>query len=150
MTDTRGNVWKRDSNGAWTDIHHNLPSAPVYSLVISPFNPAFLYVGTEVGVFASSDGGQNWSPAFAGSSADTLIYSLVASASSASGPDIIYAGTEEGVFASKDGGDTWAPGFGGPANTRVAELFWMVTPQTRKLVVATHGRGMFTLGPADD
>jgi len=91
-------VWKRGNNGTWTDIHHNLPSAPIFSLVISPSNPDSLYLGTEVG-----------------------------------------------VFASKDEGETWEIGFGGPANTRVAELFWMITPQTRKLVVATHGRGMFTL-----
>jgi photosystem II stability/assembly factor-like uncharacterized protein len=143
-TDTRGNVWKRESDGVtWTPIHNNLPSTPVYSLVISPTNPLFLYVGTEVGVFASSDGGRNWSPAFGGSSADTLIYSLVVSASAPSDPDIVYVGTEDGVFASKDGGATWSPGFGGPANTRVAELFWMGP----KLVVATHGRGMFTLSP---
>ena len=144
-TDTRGNLWKRGNNGVWTDIHHNLPSAPIFSLVISPSNPDFLYVGTEVGVFASSNGGQTWSPAFGGSSVDTLVYSLVVSASALPTPDIIYAGTDAGVFASKDDGETWAPGFGGPANTRAAELFWMVTPQTRKLVVATHGRGMFTL-----
>jgi len=127
LLDTRGNVWKRENNGTWTPIHNNLPSAPVFSLVISPSNPHFLYVGTEVGVFASSNGGQTWSPAFGGSSADTLVYSLVVSASSPSSPDIIYAGTEDGVFASKDDGETWSPGFGGPANTRVAELFWMVT-----------------------
>jgi photosystem II stability/assembly factor-like uncharacterized protein len=111
--------------------------------VISPTNPDILYIGTEVGVFASSNGGQTWSPAFGGSSADTLIYSLVVSASAPSDPDIVYVGTEDGVFASKDGGATWSPGFGGPANTRVAELFWMGP----KLVVATHGRGMFTLSP---
>jgi hypothetical protein len=147
MTDTRGNVWKRGSTGNWSDIHHNLPSTPIYSLVISPSNPAFLYVGTEVGVFASADGGMNWSPAFGGSSTDTLVYSLV-SAAAASEPDIVYVGTEEGVFASKDQGETWAPGFGGPANTRVAELFWMIGGANRKLVVATHGRGMFTLAAA--
>jgi photosystem II stability/assembly factor-like uncharacterized protein len=93
------NVWRRESDGiTWTNIHHNLPSIPIYSLVVSTSNPAFLYVGTEAGVFASADGGT-----------------------------------------------TWSPNFGGPANTRVVELFWMGT----KLVAATHGRGMFTLGPAD-
>ena len=111
--DTRGNVWKTQNNGqTWEPIHHNLPSTPIFSLVISPANPNFLYIGTEVGVFASSDGGDHWSPAFAGSSADTLVYSLVVSASSPSTPDIIYAGTEDGVFASKDDGETWSPGFG--------------------------------------
>lgn len=148
-TDTRGNVWKRESNGNWTDIHqhpngqHPLPRTPVYSLVISPSNPNFLYVGTEVGIFASADGGMNWSPAFGGSASD-LIFSLVSS-TSASEPDIVYVGTDAGVFATADEGATWVPGFGGPANTRVATLFWMINGPTRKLVVATHGRGMFTL-----
>jgi len=148
-TETRGNVWRRESDGVtWTDIHNTLPSTPIYSLVISPSNPNFLYIGTEVGVFASANGGETWSPAFGGSSTDTLVYSLILSASSESDPDIIYAGTEVGVFGSKDQGATWSPGFGGPANTRVAELFWMPTMGSRKLVVATHGRGMFTLSPA--
>jgi photosystem II stability/assembly factor-like uncharacterized protein len=57
------NVWKTQNNGGtWTPIHNNLPSAPIYSLVISPSNADALYVGTEVGVFASSNGGAMWSP----------------------------------------------------------------------------------------
>ena len=66
-TDTRGNVWKTQNNGqTWEPIHHSLPHAPIYSLVISPSNPNFLYVGTEVGVFASSTGGATWSPSNGG------------------------------------------------------------------------------------
>lgn len=113
--------------------------------MVSPSNPDFLYIGTEIGVFASGDGGGHWSPAFGGSSADTLIYSLVVSASSPSSVDILYVGTVDGVFASKDEGATWAPGFVGPANTRAPELFWMGAGMNTKLVVATHGRGIFTL-----
>jgi photosystem II stability/assembly factor-like uncharacterized protein len=147
--ETSGNVWRRESDGVtWTDLAYNrLPRVPVYSLVISPANPDFLYVGTEVGVFASSDGGRHWSPAFGGSSADTLVYSLVSSGA-ASEPDIIYVGTEDGVFASKDEGETWEIGFGGPANTPARELFWMINGANRQLVVATHGRGMFSLTAA--
>jgi hypothetical protein len=89
------NVWKTHNDGlTWTNIHNNLPIAPVYSLVISPLDPEILYVGTEVGVFSSADGGA-----------------------------------------------TWSPGVGDP-NAPVMELFWMGP----KLVAATHGRGMFTLG----
>jgi len=63
QSDSRGNVWKTPDNGmTWTDISIGLPHAPIYSLVISPFNPGNLYIGTEVGVFASSDGGTMWSP----------------------------------------------------------------------------------------
>jgi hypothetical protein len=65
-TSTDGNVWKTVLNGTsvgtWINIHHSLPHAPIYSLVISPSDPNFLYVGTEVGVFASSNGGTTWSP----------------------------------------------------------------------------------------
>jgi len=99
-TESRGNLWKTDDNGlTWADRSNGLPSAPIYSVVISPFNPARLYVGTEVG-----------------------------------------------VFASPDGGATWSPGNRGPANVPVLELFWMGS----KLVAATHGRGIFTIGPTDD
>lgn len=61
------NVWKtQDNGGTWTDISgvpgSRLPSAPVRSLVISPSRQDTLYVGTQVGIFASSDGGSHWSP----------------------------------------------------------------------------------------
>ncbi|HKP04968.1 MAG TPA: hypothetical protein VJU77_16570 [Chthoniobacterales bacterium] len=58
-----GNVWKTATNGAsWIPIHNNLPLLPVYSLVISPSDPEKLYLGTELGVFATAHGGESWSP----------------------------------------------------------------------------------------
>src|SRR5207237_3246609 len=42
----------------WTDISSNLPSVPAYALVVDPIGR--LFVGTEVGVYASSDGGGSW------------------------------------------------------------------------------------------
>ncbi|HET6671461.1 MAG TPA: Ig-like domain-containing protein [Pyrinomonadaceae bacterium] len=58
-----GNVWRTDNAGAsFVNITNNLPIAPVRSLVVWQNNPNFLYVGTEVGVFASANGGQTWSP----------------------------------------------------------------------------------------
>jgi photosystem II stability/assembly factor-like uncharacterized protein len=57
------NVWRTTDGGTtWTDISNNLPDAPVNSLVIDPNISSLLYIGTEVGVFASADGGSNWSP----------------------------------------------------------------------------------------
>lgn len=59
-----GNVWRTTDNGTnWTDIAGGLPSAPVNSLVIKPSDSSSLYVGTEVGIFASADGGATWSAA---------------------------------------------------------------------------------------
>ncbi len=57
------NVYRTTDGGTtWANIATGLPSAPVRSLVIAPFNSNFLYVGTDVGVFASANGGTSWSP----------------------------------------------------------------------------------------
>jgi hypothetical protein len=58
------NVYRTTDAGiTWTNLGAGLPAAPVRSLVVAPFNTNYLYVGTEVGVFASADGGASWSPA---------------------------------------------------------------------------------------
>lgn len=44
-----------------TSRQGNLPAAPVRSVVRHPKNRDWLYVGTEVGTFASTDGGVSWS-----------------------------------------------------------------------------------------
>lgn len=63
---SQDNVWRTTDGGStWTDITGSgttgLPDAPVRSLVVHPNNSQWLYVGTEVGVFASDDGGATWS-----------------------------------------------------------------------------------------
>jgi len=100
------NVYRTSSgcvaNPVWTDITGSggtgLPDVPVRSLVIHPDDSAKLYVGTEVG-----------------------------------------------IFASLDTGATWALPQGGPANVSVDELFWM----DRKLMAATHGRGIYEIDLGD-
>ena len=58
------NVYRTTDGGTtWANIATGLPAAPIRSLVIAPFNTNYLYVGTEVGVFASATGGASWSPA---------------------------------------------------------------------------------------
>ena len=59
------NVYRSSDLGVtWTDISgegtFGLPSVPIRVLTISPANSKFLYVGTEVGIFASEDGGATW------------------------------------------------------------------------------------------
>jgi photosystem II stability/assembly factor-like uncharacterized protein len=58
-------VWKSVNAGTnWTPLDGTgdgkLPDIPVNSIVIDPAHPANLYVGTDMGVFASTDGGQHW------------------------------------------------------------------------------------------
>jgi hypothetical protein len=46
---------------AWTNIHNQLPLAPIRAIAIHPNNPQWLYAGTEVGIFTSTDSGAHWS-----------------------------------------------------------------------------------------
>ncbi|HZT73921.1 MAG TPA: hypothetical protein VE996_09745 [Terriglobales bacterium] len=54
-----GHVFKTTDGGAtWTDITGNLPDAPVNWILIDPLGPNNdIYVASDVGVFAATDGG---------------------------------------------------------------------------------------------
>lgn len=57
------NVWvTRDGGASWAALGATLPAAPVHTLALHPRRAQFIYVGTEVGVFGSTDGGARWSP----------------------------------------------------------------------------------------
>ena len=62
-----GQVWKGVFNGTnqvtWTNISGNLPNVPVWSIQeqIAGSGATFLYVGTDIGVFVSPNGGTSWS-----------------------------------------------------------------------------------------
>lgn len=59
-------VWKSTDGGAnWVSIdgtieNRRIEDIPVHSLVVDPANRSHLYVGTDTGVFASTDGGTTW------------------------------------------------------------------------------------------
>ncbi len=61
-----GNVRvSRDGGATWSDASgagaRRLPDAPVNCVLLHPDATDVVYVGTEVGIFASDDAGQNWS-----------------------------------------------------------------------------------------
>jgi uncharacterized repeat protein (TIGR01451 family) len=49
-----------DGGQHWTNITANLPDVPVNSVVLDPADAKTLYVGTDVGAFISTNGGQRW------------------------------------------------------------------------------------------
>jgi len=56
-----GHVFRTTDYGAtWTDRSAGLPDVPTNALVVDPLFPDFIYVGNDLGVFASTDGGQSW------------------------------------------------------------------------------------------
>jgi len=60
FTGGTGHVWKTTNAGvSWTDFTANLPDSPVNAVVVDPYYGQ-VYVGTDVGVFASSSSSANW------------------------------------------------------------------------------------------
>jgi photosystem II stability/assembly factor-like uncharacterized protein len=56
-----GHVFKTTNGGAsWSRIDLSLPDMPVHSVVVHPTQPDTLYIGTDLGVFVTIDGGVNW------------------------------------------------------------------------------------------
>lgn len=65
------NLYKSTDGGtSWADATGSgttgLPDAPVRAVTLHPNNSNWVYVGTEVGIFASEDGGATWSTSNAG------------------------------------------------------------------------------------
>jgi hypothetical protein len=72
------NVWITRNGGVdWAPPASALPAAPVRAVAIHPRRSTHVYLGTEVGVFASDDAGAHWSPTNEGPancSVDDLIW----------------------------------------------------------------------------
>jgi hypothetical protein len=56
-----GHVYRSVNAGAtWNNITGNLPDVPHQTVCIDPLYPANIYVGNDLGVYASSNGGASW------------------------------------------------------------------------------------------
>jgi hypothetical protein len=84
----------------------------------------------DISGFGTGDSSQNGFP-------DVLVYSLLVFPGNT---DIIWAGTEIGIFESIDNGQTWHYANNGFPAVSV----WQMFIQDNILVVATHGRGIWT------
>jgi hypothetical protein len=63
-------IWKTTNlaggAGTWVAAGNGIPDVPVNTLVIDPGNTNIIYAGTDIGVYACTDGGANWVPYTAG------------------------------------------------------------------------------------
>jgi photosystem II stability/assembly factor-like uncharacterized protein len=108
ITDLPGIYKSTDGGNSFTELGVDLAwgnsTDGPYALAIDPITPTSLYVGTNNGVFKSTDGGKNWSAASAGLT-NLAIYAL---AIDPAAPTTVYAGSAGGAFKSQNGGKSWS------------------------------------------
>ena len=112
-----GGVYRVSEDGGITfnPRQTGLRASQVNSIAFDPNAPSTVYAGTIQGVFRSTDGANNWTPA----GLDNLSVLRVVVDPVHRGT--IYAGTDfgGGLFRSTDGGDTWKTmGVGAPGDPR--------------------------------
>ena len=72
-----GHVFKTEDYGAsWEDVSLGLPDVPTNAVIVDPLYPNNVYVGNDLGVFASIDGGYNWEPYMEGLFDATMVFDL--------------------------------------------------------------------------
>lgn len=72
-----GHVFKTTDYGqTWIDISGNLPDVPANAIEVDPAFPDHIYVGNDLGVFVSTDGGTNWETFMEGLFDATMIFDL--------------------------------------------------------------------------
>ena len=122
------------ANGAgWISVGPE--GGTINTVAIDPKTPSTLYVGTEGGVFKSTNAGTNW---FVTGLTGPKVRAL---AINPLNPNTLYAGTSDGVFKSTDGGTHWVAMNSGLTNTDVQAL--VIDPKnTSNLYVGTFG-GLF-------
>jgi len=142
-------VWERvykseDSGQTWQAQWRGLGvTVEGTSLAIDPLNPHFLYLGSEMGLYRSIQGGDQWHPV-APTLADQTILTIVARppARAEQSLSTLYLGTTRGLYRSLDGGSTVEPWGQGLADLSVtALLFDPATPQ--RLYAGTAFAGIY-------
>ena len=87
-----------DAGATWAHISSPLPNVPTTAVAIDPFNTNHVYVGDDLGVFVSTDGGLTWTSFNDGLFEATIVGDLVISPSNRS---IRLASHSNGVFTRK-------------------------------------------------
>lgn len=75
-----GHVYKSVNAGVtWTDISTTLPDVPTHCVFLDPQYPDVVYIGSDMGLYVSTDGGTTWATHNTGLPDWTMVYDLVSS-----------------------------------------------------------------------
>ncbi|MBI1821695.1 MAG: hypothetical protein HY036_05965 [Nitrospirae bacterium] len=100
-----GEHWEKKNQGLIENEVGSAMSLGVNSILINPKQNNEILIGTSLGVFKSSDGGDRWIKMTKGVDSRFVI------ALALNGNDLktVYAGTDMGIYKSTDGGESWIP-----------------------------------------
>jgi len=93
-----------DGGESWIRSDNGTGAASNQALAIDPINSSILYLGTDAGIFKSTDAGGNWTKIVAGSENWKTVIGIIAV--DPNNEHIVYVGGI-GVHRSVDGGTTW-------------------------------------------
>ena len=118
-----------DVNAQWESCNNGLNCRFVFTFTINENN---IYVGTDKGVFVSTNNGENWLPINSGIS-DCYVHSLLQVSNT------FFAGTYgKGIFSTTDNGNNWIP-----KNIGLNHLYITSLVQYKnKIFVGTDGGGV--------
>ena len=115
-----GGMLRSDNGGAsWSLLPLNgIPTSGDYkpgqmayncSIGANPFNPDIVFMGSNLRMYSSSDGGQNWAPRsdWAGDAGLPYVHADHHSIRWGTNANTIYFGTDGGFFMSTDAGTSW-------------------------------------------
>jgi len=148
-----GKLWlTRDAGGNWTDLTKNLP-AETRGLYMSRIEASHLDANTAVlavdghrtdvtrtMAYRTRDGGKSWVSITGDLPKDTPVKVV---RQGRVNPDLLFAGTEFGLYATLDGGKHWFKASDDLPTVAVDDVF--LHPRERDLLIATHGRGLYSL-----
>jgi photosystem II stability/assembly factor-like uncharacterized protein len=132
-----GGVLKSTDGGrGFVPANGDMTTGTVLSMAMPSGQPDVVYVGTDVGILKTVDGGVHWRNLGGSSGAVTLAIDPV-------DPNVIYAGSSPngGVIRSDDGGATWTSGTGGGFGVPPTYAVAIDPADTRIVYAGTAGAG---------
>jgi photosystem II stability/assembly factor-like uncharacterized protein len=130
-------VWKTTDGGAtWSPLDGEgagrLPDVPVHAIVVNPANTRELYLGTDLGLFVSIDGGAHWAVENTGFA--NVITEDLKVVTPAGGPPMLFAFTYgRGVWRVPLAGFDGVPDY--RIDTRIAGMWWNAQQDGHGLMV---------------
>ena len=101
---TVGMFRRTDAEGEWQHLQDGLPErSEIRAIVVHPNDDATLFVGTQVGPYRTTDGGESWTSM--NLPVEQVTWSILIHPKD---PNVVLCGTvDNGVFRSDDGGASW-------------------------------------------